>query len=301
MNNLALDNESDLHTEKVAPICHFIGGLVAGVAESLVGHPLDTIRVRIMSQKFVNVGGTFAQLSTGFSSFEGICSLYRGTTSELLSAALGGSILFGVNNIFKILLRVGVHEEGVTPGLVLAAVGTGIVDATLYKPLEVIKLRQQAAIHHSSFSQCAKEVWGSGGLMAMYRGMLPAVIREAIGSAAFFAAYELTKVRLCRWSGRRTHQAGHEIILASGGVAGFAYVLVAHPFETAAVLIQLDDVKAPKYRGLGDCFSQVIRERGLLGLYRGVTPTLIRAFPAYAAAFLAYEYTLKLLGPIIRI
>lgn len=285
---------------KEAPICHFIGGLVAGVAESLVGHPLDTIRVRIMSQKFANIGGTFSQLSKGFSSYEGICSLYRGTTSELLSAALGGSILFGVNNVFKILLRVGANEEGVTPGLVLAAVGTGIVDATLYKPLEVIKLRQQASMHDSSFLQSAKEVWASGGLTALYRGMWPAVIREAIGSAAFFAAYELTKTRLCHMTGKSVHKAGNDIILASGGVAGFAYVLVAHPFETMAVLIQLDDAKSPQYRNLRDCFSQVVRERGVLGLYRGVTPTLIRAFPAYAAAFLGYEYTLRLLGPIIR-
>ena len=125
---------------------HFAAGVAAGVAEWFVGHPLDTIRVRIMAGPGANgipVAGTFAQLSTGFRSWEGITALYRGSTSELLASALGGSLLFGVNNILKRLFAVGPREEGLTWGLLLAATGTGVIDSTIYKPLEIIKLRQQ--------------------------------------------------------------------------------------------------------------------------------------------------------------
>jgi Mitochondrial carrier protein len=34
---------------------------------------------------------------------------------------------------------------------------------------------------------------------------------------------------------------------------------------------------------------RIIRERGILGLYNGLGPTLIRAFPANAALFLGVE------------
>ena len=82
--------------------------------------------------------------------------------------------------------------------------------------------------------------------------------------------------------------------MISGGIAGITYVIIAHPFETAAVLLQLDDQKKPKYQGMIDCMSKVVKERGWLGLYRGVSPTLMRAFPSYAAAFYGYEGALKL-------
>ena len=126
---------------------HFIAGMAGGVCEWLIGHPLDTVRVRIMASPtgpgIVPGPGALLQVSRALRSVSGIVSLYRGSTSDLLAAAVGSSILFGVNNIFKSLLGVTHQEEGLSPGLILAATGTGIVDAVAYKPLEIIKLKMQ--------------------------------------------------------------------------------------------------------------------------------------------------------------
>jgi solute carrier family 25 carnitine/acylcarnitine transporter 20/29 len=40
----------------------------------------------------------------------------------------------------------------------------------------------------------------------------------------------------------------------------------------------------------------VIRELGVGGCYAGLGPTLARAFPANAAAIVAWEYSAKILG-----
>jgi len=54
---------------------HFFGGIAAGVAEWFVGHPLDTIRVRLIAGNIYNggkpVAGTYQQLVTGFGSVQG--------------------------------------------------------------------------------------------------------------------------------------------------------------------------------------------------------------------------------------
>ena len=128
---------------------HFVAGLSAGIAEWFVGHPLDTIRVRVIAGTSRGVG-TYRQLVTGFSSVKGIVELYRGSMSELYASGLGSSLLFGVNNMLKVGLKVSVvrldDENPVSRGLLLAAAGTGFFDALVYKPLEVIKLKMQVLV-----------------------------------------------------------------------------------------------------------------------------------------------------------
>ncbi len=150
-----------------------------------------------------------------------------------------------------------------------------------------------------SFINTSREILAESGVKGMYRGLLPTVVREGIGSVAFFAAYEVTKKQLSHAAGIKPKEANGNIILLSGGLAGLAYVLVAHPFETAAVLIQLDCYQRPKYFGMVDVIQQVTKRAGFFGLYRGVGPSLARAFPSYAAAFYGYEWTLRTLDPRI--
>ena len=82
---------------------HFIAGLVAGIFECLVGHPLDTIRIGVMTSSDQTTGllAILKQLALAFSSPKRIIDIYRGVNSEMLSAALGGAILFGVNELLK--------------------------------------------------------------------------------------------------------------------------------------------------------------------------------------------------------
>lgn len=46
-------------------------------------------------------------------------------------------------------------------------------------------------------------------------------------------------------------------------------------------------------RGIRDVFTKLYKEEGLKALYAGVTPVMLRAFPANAACFLGVEFGLK--------
>jgi solute carrier family 25 protein 33/36 len=41
----------------------------------------------------------------------------------------------------------------------------------------------------------------------------------------------------------------------------------------------------PKYTGLAQCFKLVFKEEGMLGLYGGMTPHLLRTVPSAAIMF----------------
>lgn len=49
----------------------------------------------------------------------------------------------------------------------------------------------------------------------------------------------------------------------------------------------------PKYTGLVQCFRLVWREEGLIGLYGGLTPHLMRTVPSAAIMFGMYEGILR--------
>ncbi len=45
----------------------------------------------------------------------------------------------------------------------------------------------------------------------------------------------------------------------------------------------------PKYRGPVHCLLSIIKEEGLMGLYRGALPLMLRDGPSYATYFLTYS------------
>ena len=52
----------------------------------------------------------------------------------------------------------------------------------------------------------------------------------------------------------------------------------------------------PKYAGLIQCFKVVWKEEGMIGMYGGMTPHLMRTVPCAAIMFGMYEGLLRLFG-----
>ena len=49
-----------------------------------------------------------------------------------------------------------------------------------------------------------------------------------------------------------------------------------------------------------DCAKKIYKNEGITAFYKGLTPNVIRIFPASGLFFLTYEYTLKILNsPLI--
>jgi solute carrier family 25 (mitochondrial phosphate transporter), member 23/24/25/41 len=43
------------------------------------------------------------------------------------------------------------------------------------------------------------------------------------------------------------------------------------------------------YKGPMDCIIKVIKERGVFGLYSGITPNFMKAIPAVSISYVVYE------------
>lgn len=79
----------------------------------------------------------------------------------------------------------------------------------------------------------------------------------------------------------------------SGGFAGMANWAAMLPIDTVKSRYQI----APegKYSGVYAVFREILAKEGVKGFYKGLTPVMVRAFPANAACFAGYETAAALL------
>ena len=312
----------------------FMAGTVGGMAEWIIGHPLDTIRVRVMSDK--STKSTLRLINHAITNpfgKNGFLSLYRGSSSEILSSAFTGSFIFGCTNFIRKSLtsfsmklksyeendnNINDHveeaknnDEEVNANLIIASAATGLIDGLSSKPFEMIKSRQQIVTSSKRLraTVAIRTLLEEGGLSTFFRGWFPTMLRDSLGNAAFFVAYQTVKNKISKVNkdaDKPLIDQGVAILLA-GAAAGFAYVIVSHPFETMSTLMQIDipeliistngfkNYYKYQYTGMSNCFNQIIKKNGIQGLYRGAGTTLLRAIPSYALSFFGYEITLQVL------
>lgn len=76
----------------------------------------------------------------------------------------------------------------------------------------------------------------------------------------------------------------------AGGIAGAITATVVCPLDVLKTRLQVQGkAGAAMYKGVGGGLSKIMREEGMRGLYRGLTPTLVALLPNWAVYFTAYE------------
>ena len=134
-------------------------------------------------------------------------------------------------------------------------------------------------------------VYKEGGIRSLYRGTVPTLVRDAPGSAVYFAAYEYFRMKLTP-EGQSSPSYG--AVLFSGGMAGIAMWSCVIPPDVIKSRIQASPPGT--YKGFVDCALKVISKEGVPALFRGIGPAILRAFPANAAGFLGRAVAIEVMN-----
>lgn len=78
--------------------------------------------------------------------------------------------------------------------------------------------------------------------------------------------------------------------MVSGGVGGIIFWVITYPIDVIKSRIQVNNEGS-----ILSLFKHIVRKEGVLVLYSGLLPTLIRTVPATATLFVTYEYCKKFL------
>lgn len=273
---------------------------------------MDLIKVRQQSSAVSRtaVAKTLAPTSTtgmfrNILATEGISGLYRGVASPLLAVTPAFAVSFWSWDLARsVMIR---YEQRQQPTfsakdlslLQVAAAGgfSGIPLALVVGPSERIKcLMQVDKTKYSGFLDCAGQVYREGGLQSIFRGTGSTLLRDMPGNAAYFATYEICRRQFCALEGK--DKPSTPAILLSGGLSGVVNWIVAIPFDTIKSRIQT--APAGMYKNYLDVLTQTVEKEGVQALFRGLTPALLRAFPANAACLFGVETARSVMNDLMR-
>jgi len=187
----------------------------------------------------------------------------------------------------------------------LAGATSGFFTTPILAPMERVKCilqiqnmhpPKEGEVRFKGSMDLASHILKTGGIRSLNRGYLATNLRDSLASVAYFSVYEVLK-RTFTPPGEK----GPSVLgtLMAGGFAGMANWLPAIPVDT--LKSRLQTAPEGKYpHGIRSVAAEVFQAkgfgRGLLSLYTGITPVMIRAFPANAACFLGYETAKKFLN-----
>lgn len=276
-----------------------IAGGSAGLVEICLMHPLDVVKTRFQLQRAASEPHGYKNLGHCFKTIihnEGIYGFYKGILPPILAETPKRAVKFFTFEQYKKLLTF----TPLSPGLALsvAGLGSGLTEALVVNPFEVVKVSLQAnrdsfKVQPSTFSQARHIIHTGGlGLQGLNKGLTSTLGRHGVFNMIYFGFYFNVKDAIPASS-----DPGLEFLrkFAIGLVSGTISSCVNIPFDVAKSRIQ-GPQPIPgeiKYRSCFQTMSLVYREEGYFALYKGLVPKIMRLGPGGAVMLLVYEYMSK--------
>ncbi|KAI8907922.1 mitochondrial carrier domain-containing protein [Gorgonomyces haynaldii] len=275
----------------------FLSGGAGGVANVLAGHPFDTLKVRLQtSNQYKGLADCFRQTVAK----EGFFGLYKGMTSPLLGVTPMFALSFWSYDVGQRLVysltpnrktkELSMLEFAIAGGF--SAIPTTIVTTPMERVKVVLQTQDQAPPGQKRYKgmfDAGRGMYAEGGLASLYRGTVATLARDIPGSAAYFVGYEFF-YRLLRKEGESLSVGA---VLFAGGMAGVCMWSIAIPPDVIKSRIQA--APAGTYKGFLDAGAKIIAQEGIGGIFKGLGPALLRAFPANAAGFLGRAASLEIM------
>lgn len=274
---------------------NLLAGGCAGAFEAAVMFPTEFVKTQLQLQAAdVKAGGT-AKYSGVLDCFKktvqtrGVLGLYAGLSTVVAGSIPKAGVRFGAFNFFKGKLE---GEDGKLTQLntMLAGLGAGVSEAILaVTPMETVKTKlihdqNSAAPRYRGLVHGVSTMVREEGVGAVYKGLAPTMMKQGANQATRFTVFTNLKALLQDGDEQPLHPT---VNFACGMVAGAISVYATMPFDV--VKTQMQGLEAAKYKSSLDCGMTILREGGVLALWKGTTPRLGRVMFSGGIIFAAYE------------
>lgn len=150
----------------------------------------------------------------------------------------------------------------------------------------------------------AKKMWTTTGVRSFYRGLPMGLLGMFPYSAIDLTTFEYTKRFFTKYKAKKYHchedDAGPGNIMTAGigAFSGTFGATVVYPINLLRTRLQSQGtaIHPPTYTGIWDVTVKTVEAEGFRGLFKGVTPNLLKVVPAVSITYVVYDNSKKFMG-----
>jgi hypothetical protein len=236
---------------------YFAYGYISGMAGIIASHPFDTAKTCIQDKKLIP---------------RTLSGLYRGILPPLFGVGLEKAIVFGT---FQNTIDY-THSNAISGAL------AGLTASIVVTPVERIKILLQTSSGSGSssgirFAELTK-------LSSLFKGLGATWTREIPGFAIYFSVFNGLKEKTLQMT--PYHSFGYGML---SGATAWVFI---YPQDRIKTYLQskVDTELKVSYKS---AIQDILRDGGIMKLYRGFSFALMRAVPLHATTFTVMEHLMS--------
>ncbi|KAL8692602.1 MAG: hypothetical protein Q9218_002418 [Villophora microphyllina] len=322
---VALDDLAEkkkrLLTDVSPPLGYFLAGGIAGVVSRTATAPLDRLKVYLIAQTSVkdeaikaatsgapvqaakHASRPLVEASKTLWRMGGIRSLFAGNGLNVVKVMPESAIKFGsYEGAKRILARLEGHDDpkALHPWTQFLAAGLGGMISHRMQCETV-----EGGLHGNKLiSATARKMWKTSGIRSFYRGLPMGLVGMFPYSAIDLTTFEYTKRFVASYNAKKRHcheddaAPGNFMTASIGAFSGAFGASVVYPINLLRTRLQSQGtaIHPPTYTGVVDVTVQTVRREGVRGLFKGITPNLLKVVPAVSITYVIYDNSKKAMG-----
>lgn len=290
------------YTTKV--LIDIIAGTAAGINVTFVGHPFDTLKVRLQTQPTDKpVYNGLVDCFKKTLKWEGVSGLYKGVSSPLV-----GQIFFRANMFLafgeakRFFSNNGQRKMKIIEYYYCGSVAWGW-GAIAECPIDFFKTQMQIQIiksktnpnlvpEYNGIVDCFKKVMKSNGIKGAYQGIVPHLMRNIPAGAVHLGTFEWIRLIYSEKLNLPVSQLPFNITMFAGSIGGILFWSLFYPLDVIKSAVQGDSPyrENKKYNGVVDAVNKLYAEGGYKRFFKGFSPCMLRSIPANSVLLLTSSY-----------
>ncbi len=150
----------------------------------------------------------------------------------------------------------------------------------------------------------ARKMWSTQGIRSFYRGLPMGLVGMFPYSAIDLTTYEyLKRFVTSRNASTRNCQEdnagpGNVMTAGIGAFSGALGASVVYPLNLLRTRLQSQGtaIHPPTYTGVWDVTLKTVKGEGFRGLFKGITPNLLKVVPAVSITYVVYDNSKRILN-----
>uniref|UniRef100_A0AC35TH00 t-SNARE coiled-coil homology domain-containing protein n=1 Tax=Rhabditophanes sp. KR3021 TaxID=114890 RepID=A0AC35TH00_9BILA len=280
-----------------------IASFISGVTTRALIQPLDVLKIRFQLQEEPLKGKNNGKYKSIFQALrliakdEGYAAFWKGHVPAQYLSQIYAVVQFTLyGELYKALKKSNVFGENNKMAIDFVAGGlAGCVATTMAMPLDVIRTRMVAQGEpkiYPTFSRTFAIMYKNEKIGGFYKGLIPSLYHIVPFTGLQFLIYDFMGTL---WNKNfHTHFTYGTAICGFG--AGVSAKVILYPLDIIRHRLQIRAIdrkgfgKSSSHVGMIKTIQRTISNESVLGLYKGLSPSLLKAGATSGLAFYTYEF-----------